>query len=463
MSGMFVGIDLGTSNSAIATYKDGEIRVRRDPEQGQGDVTTSAMWIGPSGNNRKFGDQALGEALRHPDYMISHFKRHIGSNTKLPVKGLGEEWTPEQCSAEILRRLFSYIPPEEQAECAGCVVTVPAAFDQAQKKATLDAAKSAGVGVVKLLQEPVAAIMAASLSRAEYGHIVVYDLGGGTFDVAVAEWSRHGVSLHAHGGVKMLGGRDTDRAISERIIAPWLEDQFDMPNDWRGGFKEGGAWAQARRLCDYAAEAAKIRLSIVDETSIDMNESAFNTKIGGHPLHLHVPIKRGQLDELMGAMIEKSVAAVREVLAEGGFEPEAMDELVFIGGPTHYEPLRRKVSEALGIPAATGTNPMTAVALGAAVFAESVDWTTGDRAPRRTETEHCGLGDVRYDLRYDGRVTEDEATVRVTPISGCDGATLEIIAKSTGWSAGEVGIGDKATIRLRVENMGENKYKAVIR
>ena len=464
MSGMFVGIDLGTSNSAIATYKDGEIRVWKDLRHPRlHDVTASAIWVGPNGE-KEVGNPASSKASRDPDHVITNFKRYIGTNTKMPVKGLGEEWTPEQCSAEILRKLYSYIPPEEQTECAGTVVTVPAAFDQAQKKATLDAVESAGVGQVKLLQEPVAAVMAASLSRTEHGHIVVYDIGGGTFDVAVAEWRRRGITLHAHGGVKMLGGRDIDRAISERIIAPWLEDQFNMPKGWRSGFKDGGEWAEARRLCDYFAEMAKIRLSRVAETTIVAEEHGFPVKDGsGVAMHLHIPIKREQLDELMDAMVEKSIAAVREVLAEGGFEPTAMDELVFIGGPTHYEPLRRKVRDALGIPASTETNPMTAVALGAAMFAESVDWTTGKRAQERPARERGEVGDVRYDLNYDRRVTANEAKLRVTPISGCDGATLEIVSKDTGWSTGEIRIDNKAAIRLNVGRMGENKYKAVIR
>ena len=171
----------------------------------------------------------------------------------------------------------------------------------------------------------------------------------------------------------------------------------------------------------------------------------------------------------MDAMVEQSIAKVREVIEgakERGFEPTAMDELVFIGGPTHYAPLRRKIHDALGIPAgipASLLNPMTAVALGAAMFAERVDWTTGERMQERPARERGEVGDVRYDLNYDRSVTADEAKLRVTPISGCDGATLEIVSKDTGWSAGEIGIDNKATISLNVKWMGENKYKAVIR
>lgn len=254
----FVGIDLGTSNSAIASYQDGDIRVWKDPQQH--DVTASTIWIGRRGN-KKVGNPAYHSAQASPEYGVRHFKRFIGTDTKLQVRGLGDEWTPEQCSAEILRELYSYIPSELQAECAGIVVTVPAAFSQSAKNATLDAAESAGIGQVTLLQEPVAAVMAATRSRTESGYIVVYDIGGGTLDVAVAEWTKKGIALHSHGGITMLGGRDFDRKIRETIIEPWIEREFDMPSGW----KDDDAWQGTRDLCDYAAEQAKIRLSREEE------------------------------------------------------------------------------------------------------------------------------------------------------------------------------------------------------
>ena len=418
----FVGIDLGTSNSAVASYQDGVVRVWKDPQQH--DVTASAIWIGRRGN-KKVGNPAYHSAQTSPEYGISQFKRFIGSDTKLSVRGLGEEWTPERCSAEILRELYSYIPSELQSECAGIVVTVPAAFNQSQKNATLDAAESAGIGQVTLLQEPVAAVMAATRSRTEPGYIVVYDIGGGTLDVAVAEWTRKGIVLHSHGGVAMLGGRDIDRTIRKTIIDPWIESEFDMPADW----KDDDAWHGTRRLCEYAAEQAKIRLSREERTTISMDERELRARDdGGTELYLDIPIGREQINEAIGELVERSIEAVRDVLNEGGFEAESMDELVFIGGPTHYDPLRRKVGDALGIRGTTETDPMTAVAVGAAIFAESVVWSTGSRDQAARQRERAEAGDVRYDLNYDKRVTSDEARVRVSPTSGCDSATLEVIS-----------------------------------
>ena len=453
----FIGIDLGTSNSAIASYQDGEIRVWKDPQQQ--DVTASTIWIGRRGN-KKVGNPAYHSAQASPEYGISHFKRFIGSDTKLSVRGLGDEWTPQQCSAEILRELYSYIPSELQAECAGIVVTVPAAFGQSEKNATLDAAESAGIGQVTLLQEPVAAVMAATRSRTKPGYVVVYDLGGGTLDVAVAEWTNKGIALHSHGGVKMLGGRDIDRIIRKTIIDPWLESEFDVPSGW----KDNDAWKGTRRLCDYAAEQAKIRLSREERTTISMEERELGARDDeGTAMYLDIPISRQQLDEAIDELVERSISTVRDALDEGGFDTESMDELVFIGGPTHYEPLRRKVSDALGIPGTTETDPMTAVAVGAAIFAEGVDWSTGSRAQAETQRQRAEVGDVRYDLSYDKRVTTEEAKVRISPVSGCDRATVEAISEQTGWTTGEVGIDARKTITLRVTQLGENTYETVVK
>lgn len=180
-------------------------------------------------------------------------------------------------------------------------------------------------------------------------------------------------------------------------------------------------------------------------------------------MYLDIPIGREHLNEAIDEFVEKSISAVRSVLDEGGLDTESMDELVFIGGPTHYEPLRRKVSDALGIPGMTETDPMTAVAVGAAIFAESVDWSTGSRDQAERQRDQAEVGDVRYGLNYDKRVTTEEAKVRISPISGCDGVTVEAISEQTGWTTGEVGIDGRTTITLRVTQMGENTYETVVK
>ena len=455
----FVGIDLGTSNSAIASYQDGDIRVWKDPQQQ--DVTASVIWLGKR-RNKKVGNPAYHSAQTSPEYAAQNFKRFMGSDTKLLLKGLEQEWTPEQCSAEILRELYSYIPPEVQKQCAGVVVTVPAAFDQSQKNATLEAAESASISKITLLQEPVAAVMAATRNRTEPGFLAVYDIGGGTLDVAVAEWAKKGITLHAHGGVAMLGGRDIDRSICKKIVEPWLESEFDLPEGW----KEDNAWNGTRLLGAYAAEQAKIRLSRVETTTISMEEQQLRAiDANGSELYLDIPIGRDEINNAIDStgMVDRSVEKVREVLHEAGVEASSIQEIIFIGGPTHYEPLRRRICEALGIQGSTETDPMTAVAVGAAIFAESVDWETGSRSQTTRKRERGQAGSVRYDLNYDKRVTTDEIKIRVSPAAGCTGATLELVSEQTGWTTGETDISAKTSVSLRVSEMGLNTYKAVVK
>ena len=353
----FVGIDLGTSNSAIATYENGQVQVWKDPEQKE--VTASVIYVSGRGT-KSVGNRAYASAVMQSSHGARLFNRLMGSDTKVPMKGLKEEWTPEQCSAEILRTMVSYIPTELQDDIAGIVVTVPAAFDQAQKSATLQAAEDAGIGAVTLLQEPVAAVMAATQNRTKGGYLVVYDLGGGTLDVAVAEWTKRGIILHAHGGIPMCGGRDIDRAIYDEVIKPWIEDTFSMPDGW----EEDTRWkanGEKGSLCCYAAELAKIRLSSQEDSKIELEEHQFNVKdTNGEDLYLDIPLSRDQLDAVMPEIEEASVEAVRKTLRDGGFEPENMDEVVFIGGPTQYERLRARVCASLGIAGQVESDPMTA-------------------------------------------------------------------------------------------------------
>ena len=459
----FIGIDLGTSNSAIASYRNGEIQVWKDPEQKE--VMASVIYVSGRGT-KSVGNRAYASAMVQSSYGARLFKRLMGSDTKVPMKGLKEEWTPEQCSAEILRTLVSYVPAELQEEIGGIVVTVPAAFDQAQKSATLQAAEDAGIGAVTLLQEPVAAVMAATQSRTTGGHLVVYDLGGGTLDVAVAEWTKRGIILHAHGGIAMCGGRDIDRAIYEEVVQPWVDETFSMPEGWQDNPQwQPNEKGEQGSICCYAAELAKIRLSHQEETKIELEEHQLNAKdLNGEDLYLDIPLDRDQLDAVMTELEEASVNAVRDTLKNGGFEAEDMDEVVFIGGPTQYERLRSRVCAGLGIEGQVESDPMTAVATGAAIFAEGVDWSTGSRGSRKKTREKTQTAEgIELELAYDKRVSGDEAKITVIPKSGCEGATAELESETTGWASGEVEIEGRISIGARLTHDGEHVFTLVLR
>ena len=457
----FVGIDLGTSNSAIATYDNGSVQIWKDPEQKE--VTASVIYVTNRGT-KSVGNRAYASAAMQAKNGARLFKRFMGTDTKLPILGLQEDWTPEECSAEVLRTLYSYIPTEHQEEVKGVVVTVPAAFDQAQKSATLEAAELAGIGSVTLLQEPVAAVMAATQNRNKPGHIVVYDLGGGTLDVAVAEWTKRGIILHAHGGIKMCGGRDIDRALYTQVILPWIEENFSMPAEW----STKPAWnasGEKGAICCYAAELAKIRLSSQVSSKIELEESQLQVKDGnGKDLYLDIDIDRPRLDRVMQEIEELSVEAVRETLKQGGFAESDMDEIVFIGGPTQYEGLRSRICEALGIEGKMETDPMTAVATGAAIFCEGVDWTTGSRETRKKTREKTATTEgIEVELSYDRRCSAEEAGVTVIPKAGCEGASVEFLSETIGWSSGEVAIEGRTVVKVRVAQMGGHVFSMVLR
>src|ERR1700744_1447292 len=252
---MYLGIDLGTSNSVIAGIEDGKARVFR-PADG-GEALPSVIFIDKRGH-RLYGRRAHDQALISPDNVAAGFKRLMGTSTPIEVKGAEETLTPEECSAEIIRQLLGQAFTETGSEkVTGAVVTIPAAFNQMQSEATLRAAKMAGLERVDLLQEPIAAALAAMEGAKRSGQFIIYDLGGGTFDVALAQATNGEVTIVAHQGINMLGGRDFDRMIVNEVGRPWLMTTFNLPDN----FQRDKNYQKLIRIAQLAAEKAKIDLS----------------------------------------------------------------------------------------------------------------------------------------------------------------------------------------------------------
>src|SRR3984885_4902938 len=259
---MYLGIDLGTSNSVIAGIVDGAARVFR-PADG-GDALRSVIYLDKRGH-RLYGLRAHDQALVTPDNVAAGFKRLMGTSTPIEVKGAELSLTPEECSAEIIRQLLGQAFTETGSDKApGALVTIPAAFNQMQSEATLRAAKMAGLERVDLLQEPIAAAMAAMEGARRSGQFLIYDLGGGTFDVALAQATGGEVTIVAHQGINMLGGRDFDRMLVNEIVRPWLAANFDLPEN----FQRDPLYRKLIRIAQLAAEKAKIELSSNDTATI---------------------------------------------------------------------------------------------------------------------------------------------------------------------------------------------------
>lgn len=236
------------------------------------------------------------------------------------------------------------------------VITVPAAFNQVKKDATLQAAKLAGIGKVALMQEPVAAIMSVMQMGAQEGIFLVYDLGGGTFDVCVAESAQGKVNLLAHGGIEMCGGRDIDRMIFHQMVLPWLRENFSLPED----FLVNSRYRSFCRIAQWAAEQAKMELSAAETSTIALSEAQARTlDEEGQELYLDIPLTRQQVDERMSGLLEETIEVTRQTLHKAGLSASDLERIVFIGGSTQYKPLRDQVCFALSVKAGIQANPMT--------------------------------------------------------------------------------------------------------
>lgn len=454
----YVGIDLGTTNSAICSYDGDETRIWKSPEQN--DVTPSVIYIDRRGN-KYVGKRAYDTAPHSPDNAATLFKRSMGTSTPINLSAVDITMSPEECSSEILRVLFGYLPEELQNDAdVGTVITVPAAFNQMQKNATMQAAELAGIGRVALMQEPVAAVMSVMKARNADGIFVVYDLGGGTLDIALAESLRGRINLLAHGGIAMCGGRDFDRVLVDNVIKPWLFEKFDLPED----LSANPNYKSLLRLAAWAAERAKIELSAREEAIISLSETEARVRDqGGQEMYIDIPVARSTLDDLIEEKVGESIEAARETLAKAGLIPHDVERIVFIGGPTNYKPLRDKVSFELGIPASGELYPMTAVAEGAALFAESIEWRSENRSRKSNRGRLASTGRLDLAFNYTARTPDTRAKI-VVQVDGkvMSGAEFQVDSLDTGWTSGRIPLKDGAAVDVALSKSGENAFKVFL-
>ena len=454
----YVGIDLGTTNSAICSYDGDETRIWKSPEQN--DVTPSVIYRDRRGN-KYVGKRAYDSAPHSPDNAAMLFKRLMGTNTPIQLSAVDITMSPEECSAEILRALSGYLPEELRNDPdVGTVITVPAAFNQMQKNATMQAAELAGIGLVSLIQEPVAAVMSVMKARNADGIFVVYDLGGGTLDVALAESIGGRINLLAHGGIAMCGGRDFDRLLLDSVIKPWLFENFDLPED----LSINSSYKSLLRLAAWAAERAKIELSAREEAMISLSETEARVRDESkQDVYIDIPVGRDMLDELIDEKVSESIEATRETLAKAGLSPHDVERVVFVGGPTNYKPLRDKVSFELGLPASAEVNPMTAVAEGAALFAESIEWGSENRSRKSHRGKLASSGPLDLSFNYTARTPDTRAKI-VVQVGGqvMPGAEFQVDSLDTGWTSGRVQISNGAAVDVPLSKSGENGFKVFV-
>jgi len=452
----YVGIDLGTTNSAICSYNGEETKLYKSPEQH--DVTPSAIFIDKRGN-KYVGSRAYNSAARNPNSAATLFKRFMGTSTIIKLSAVNLEMTPEECSIEILKTLFGYLPEEiRHSQETGIVITVPAAFNQMQKDATMSAAHEAGLGNVTLMQEPVAAVMSVMRSRKSDGIFLVYDLGGGTLDIAIAESTSGRVNLLGHGGIAMCGGRDFDRTLFDNIIKPWLFKNFNLPEN----IYTNPDYKTLVNMATWAGEKAKIELSQREEAIISLPETELGVKdLNGEEVYIDIPIRRDEFDQLIAPKIMDSIQSARETLEKAGLSPHDVERVVFVGGPTNYKPLRDKVSFELGIATSTDVNPMTAVAEGAAIFAESIDWASENRG-RKSSRGSIKTEGLQLSFNYISRTPDIKAKIIAKLPSPMDGVEFQIDSLDTGWSSGKIKLLDGSSLELMLAKPGDNIFKIFV-
>jgi len=450
---VYIGIDLGTTNSAICSYNGEDVTLYKSPEQNA--VTPSVIYVGKRGN-RYHGKRAYDLAPREPDNVARDFKRIMGTSTPVQLPTVFLTMSPVDCSAEILKILFGYLPEELRNDPdIGTVITVPAAFNQMQRDATMQAAEAAGIGKVALMQEPVAAVMSVMKKRRGDGIFLIYDIGGGTLDIAIAQSIGGRVSLLGQGGIPMCGGRDFDRSLVDNVAMPWLIENFDLPND----FTSKDEFKTVRRIVEFAAERAKIQLSSRDEAMIEEDLGA--TDAAGEEMFIACPLSRAQLDELIADKIADSVTAAREAIQNAHLTPQDIERIVFVGGPSQYKPLRDKVAFELGLAASTDVDPMTAVAEGAAVFAESIDWTATTRS-RKSNRGKIAAGPLNVVFNFISRTPDPRAKIVVATTSAMIGATFQIDCIDTAWSSGKLELKNGAALDLPLSKAGDNVFKVYV-
>ncbi len=348
--GKIIGIDLGTTNSCVAVFEGGEPVVIPNPEGAR--TTPSVVAFSKSGE-RMVGQVAKRQAITNPERTVMSIKRKMGSNYKVEIDG--KSYTPQEISAMILAKLKSDAEAYLGTTVTQAVITVPAYFSDAQRQATKDAGKIAGLEVLRIINEPTAAALAYGMDKEEDQTIMVFDLGGGTFDVSLLDISSGVFEVLATNGNNHLGGDDFDQRIID-----WIADTFAREN---GGIDLRKDKMALQRLKE-AAEKAKIELSGMPSTSINL---PFITADANGPKHFDTTLTRAKFNELTADLVEATMGPTKQVLADAGKRPGDIHKVLLVGGSTRIPAVQEAIKNFIGAEPFKGINPDECVAVGACI------------------------------------------------------------------------------------------------
>ncbi|RHA14942.1 molecular chaperone DnaK [Megasphaera sp. AM44-1BH] len=346
-----IGIDLGTTNSVVAVMEGGEPTVITNTEGSR--LTPSVVGFSKTGE-RLVGQLAKRQAVSNPENTISSIKRHMGENYTVDIQG--KKYTPQEISAMILQKLKEDAESYLGEKVTQAVITVPAYFNDAQRQATKDAGKIAGLDVLRIVNEPTAAALAYGLDKGGDGKILVFDLGGGTFDVSILELGDGVFEVKATNGNTHLGGDDFDNKVMNWMISEFKSQTgIDLSQD-----------KMAEQRLKEAAEKAKIELSTVLSTNINL---PFITADATGPKHLDLTLTRAKFNELTEDLVQATMEPTRKAIADSGFSIDEIDKIILVGGSSRIPAVQEAIKQVLGKEPSKGVNPDECVAVGAAIQA----------------------------------------------------------------------------------------------
>ena len=425
-------IDLGTTNSLVAKYDNGKIKIFNNP---LGLKQTLPSCIAFRGNRIVIGDKALDYLEKDAENVCMLFKRKMGTQDTYFVPSLDKEMQPIELSSLVLKELKNFLPDDEVVNSV--VITIPAAFDTIQSNATKKAGYLAGFKEVVLLQEPIAACLAfANTSNTEVKekeHWIVYDFGGGTFDVALVEVDERELKVVDHQGDNYLGGADFDNLIVKNLIVPFIEEKTGQSDLWKSLKSKSSTHKGLYFELLKKAEEAKKELSNFEETEIELDFS-----INDVDLYEHLIVKREVFENLILSNVENTVTIIKDIIKDNQLLNSDIKRVILIGGTTYIPLIKKSIANAIGVEVNSSIDPTSAVVEGAAYYAGSKpSELKEDEIVEEEETKEEAIIDSKFFYEQNTRDAEELITAK---FSGVDIDNYRIIRKDGGYDSGVKGL-----------------------
>ncbi len=452
---MKYGIDLGTTNSAICKMENGEPTIKKADDLK--DTMASCVSftrhrvikVGTSAYNdlRQDKSRATKKWIEEGGNVFIEFKRKMGLDYKKKSTNMEREYSPEELSAEVLKALKSFVS-EDNINAA--VITIPAKFKTDQIAATKRAATMAGIEHCELLQEPIAAAMAYGLSvENKNGYWLVFDFGGGTFDAALLRVEDGVMQVFDTEGDNYLGGKNLDYAIVDKIIIPYLQENYTIDNILADGTKK----EILRDAMKFYAEQAKNQLSFKEKCDITSQLDEFGTDDDGNDIELDMIITQDQLKVVIQPIFQIAVDICKNLLKRNNLNGSQLDSLILVGGPTHSPIVRQMLKEQITPNVDTSIDPMTAVAKGAALFASTIDCDV---------IEEVKVGTIQLDVKYKSTAVKNDAPVSLliapNQVNIPSKLYVELVRGDKAWSSGKTEIGDGVVLKCVLNEGKANAF-----